>query len=274
MITRPVLKYNGGKFLLAPWIISHFPPHTSFVDLFGGGGNILLRKQRSTFEYYNDIDKRVVNFFDQLNEHKLELIRRIKYTPYSRIVFERTKRANQSSGIEGALNFYINCWMSMVQNKSGGTFRARGNIGYEDGRYNPAGMWSDISPLFAAAERFRGVHIECLDYRKIVAKLDHSQTLIYADPPYLGLTRYCQAMYEKEITTPLDHARIALNLRNLKSMVIISGYDSRLYKRLYEEYGWLKVSKETRDNKRNLRTECLWINPVAQENFSQRELFS
>ncbi|TLX52830.1 DNA adenine methylase, partial [Stutzerimonas nosocomialis] len=26
-ITSPVIRYHGGKFRLAPWVIEHFPPH-------------------------------------------------------------------------------------------------------------------------------------------------------------------------------------------------------------------------------------------------------
>ena len=31
--TRPVLRYHGGKWIITPWIIEHFPPHRSYVDL-------------------------------------------------------------------------------------------------------------------------------------------------------------------------------------------------------------------------------------------------
>lgn len=273
-IERPVLKWNGGKFLDGPLIISYFPKHASFVDVFGGGGNITLRKQRSTFEYYNDIDKRVVNFFEQLEQNRLQLIRRIKWTPYSRLVFERAKRSQQSTGIEGAVNFYISCWMSMKQNSSGGSFRTRGNIGEDDGRYNPAGLWADLSPLFAAAERFRGVHIEWLPYQEIFEKLDHPDTLFYLDPPYLGKTRTSQRLYLFEMISALDHARLARRVRKLKGMVIISGYPSRLYERLYERNGWQIVTKQTRDNKRNVRTEAIWISPNAQKFQIQQELWA
>jgi 5'-nucleotidase len=34
--TRPVLRYHGGKWRLAPWILTFLPPHRSYVEPFGG----------------------------------------------------------------------------------------------------------------------------------------------------------------------------------------------------------------------------------------------
>jgi DNA adenine methylase len=53
-IDRPVLRYHGGKWLLAEWIISHFPPHRIYTEVFGGGGSVLMQKSRCYAEVYND----------------------------------------------------------------------------------------------------------------------------------------------------------------------------------------------------------------------------
>ncbi len=69
---RPVLRWHGGKWLLAPWIISHFPQHRVYVEPFGGAASVLLRKPSSYAEIYNDLDQTVVRLFRTLRSNRAD----------------------------------------------------------------------------------------------------------------------------------------------------------------------------------------------------------
>ena len=89
-VTRPVLRYHGGKFRLAPWVIKHFPPHRCYVEPFGGAAGVLVQKDRAYAEVYNDLDGDIVNLFRVLQnpESRSGLVERLVLTPYSREEFE------------------------------------------------------------------------------------------------------------------------------------------------------------------------------------------
>lgn len=54
-VSRPVLRWHGGKWLLAPWIIGYFPSHQVYVEPFGGAGSVLMRKDRAYAEYAHEM---------------------------------------------------------------------------------------------------------------------------------------------------------------------------------------------------------------------------
>lgn len=116
--TRPALRYFGGKWRLAPWIISHFPEHTCYVEPFAGGASVLLRKPESKVEVLNDLDGEVVNFWRVLREQTEAFIRAVELTPFSR---EEASLAYQVADdpLERARRLFIRSW----QQRGGGTSR-------------------------------------------------------------------------------------------------------------------------------------------------------
>jgi DNA adenine methylase len=87
--TRPIVRWHGGKWRLAPWIISHFGDHRTYVEPFGGGWSVGLRKPRTYAEIWNDLDGELVNLFGILRDPSLSaaLVRQLRLTPFARDEF-------------------------------------------------------------------------------------------------------------------------------------------------------------------------------------------
>ncbi|HEV7701397.1 MAG TPA: DNA adenine methylase [Pyrinomonadaceae bacterium] len=269
MITNPVLKYYGGKFRLAKWIISHFPQHEHYVEPFGGGGSILFQKPESRVETYNDLDGDVVNFFRVVRDRPDDLVRAITLTPWARDEFERcvsnyiedckenlaARLSYPDVDLENARRLYVRLWMSRHAGTIGTLSSWRRNMS----KRSPA---SDIRPrvIYDAAERLRKVQIENRDALKLIGEMDSGKTLFYLDPPYVTETRTNKKRYAHELTDA-GHAAIAAAAKAVKGFVVLSGYACDLYKKLYQDAGWKRIDIETVANGGVKRTESLWLNP-------------
>src|SRR5260370_733371 len=82
------LPYIGGKNRLATKIISLLPEHTTYVEPFAGGAQVLFHKPPSNIEVLNDLDYDVVNFFRVCQWHYEELIRYLRFCLASRKLHE------------------------------------------------------------------------------------------------------------------------------------------------------------------------------------------
>ena len=76
--------WYGGKFSHLHWLLPLLPKTWHYCEPFGGSAAVLLNREPSPVETYNDIDGEVVNFFRVLRDKKDELIEAIGLTPFSR----------------------------------------------------------------------------------------------------------------------------------------------------------------------------------------------
>ena len=237
-LIRPVLRYHGGKFVLAPWIISHFPAHRIYVEPFGGAASILMRKAPAYADVYNDMDSEIVNVFHVLRDKTLaeQLTRQVRLTPYARAEFKSAYR-EAVCPVERARQTIVISFMgfgSAAHNRLHRTgFRG---TAMRNGT-TPAMDWKNWPEAIAFfTERLRGVTIENQDAFQLIPRHDSDRTLFYLDPPYpletRGMSNQRQKHYSHELATA-DHVRLAEIVRQLKGMVVMSSYPSALYKRLY-----------------------------------------
>lgn len=117
--------------------------------------------------------------------------------------------------------------------------------------------------ILQAAERLRGVQIECRPAVELIRAFNQSNVLIYADPPYLLSTRHGK-QYRHEMTDT-DHLELLNALKAHRGPVLLSGYDSGLYREALK--GWHREARTALAQDSTMRTEILWMNfdPPAQE---------
>lgn len=259
-LTRPLVRYHGGKWRLAPWIIGHFPPHRVYVEPFGGGASVLLRKDRAYAEVYNDLDGEIVNLFRVARDHGEMLAQRCELTPFARDEFVLSYDPH-SDPIEQARRTLVRSFMGFgsasVNGKASG-FRANSN---RSGT-TPAHDWANYpDALRKTIARLKGVVIENRDALHVMRQHDSRTTLHYVDPPYAHETRYLKGKkhaYRHEMTDA-QHVEMASAARALQGMVIVSGYRCDMYDRLYA--GWHRVDKAAMADGAAARIESLWLSP-------------
>jgi len=266
-ITRPVLRYHGGKWRLAPWILSFAPQHRSYVEPFGGAASVLLTKARAQTEIYNDLDGRIVALFAVLRDPQQseQLLRMLALTPYARAEHELSYESC-SDVVEQARRTIIRGMMGHASRGATSSHRTGFRTARRRGRH-AAGEWAGYPEhLRAIIERIQGVLIEHRNAIDVITEFDDLECLHYVDPPYPQCTRttllsgtgraYAFEMSDEE------HVRLAERLRQVKGMVLLSGYPCPLYdEQLYPD--WERHETSALTDGRIERTEVLWLNPAA-----------
>lgn len=257
-VNRPILRWHGGKWRLAPWVIGHFPPHRVYVEPFGGGASVLLRKPDCETEIYNDLDGDLVNLFRVIRERGDELAALLDLTPYARDEYDALYAVTDDP-LEAARRFIARSFMGM---NSKGALQKSGF----DARVNPDAFVSRLNSfvavsgeLSAVAVRMRRVIIEHGDAVELIGRYDRPDALVYADPPYLSDVR--SGKYYRHEMDVAQHAMLLDALMASASMVVVSGYASDLYDSKLT--AWHRVELDARTDGGAARIEVLWLNEAA-----------
>lgn len=258
--------WYGGKYSHLDWLLPLLPACHHYCEPYGGSAAILLNRDPSPVETYNDIDGEVVTFFRVLREQKDELLYSIGMTPFSREEFLAAIKTNGNgknlSPLERARRFYIRARQvrtGLAQTASNGRWANCLNTS-RAGMSGAVSRWlGSVEGLEYIATRLLRVQIENDKAVNVIKRYDSRETLFYCDPPYPHESRGDSKAYSYEMTNQ-DHIDLATVLLNVKGKVAVSGYDCDIMNKLYG--GW-KVHKE-RPKKamsiKQVRQEILWTN--------------
>ena len=259
-----VFGWYGGKFSHLEWLLPLLPKAHHYCEPFAGSAAVLINREASPVETYNDIDGDVVNFFKVLRDRPRELVRKISLTPFSREEFYRAINGGIRgiSDLERARRFYIRARQArtgLAQSATLGRWANCKNTS-RSGMSGVVSRWiNGTEGLEEIAERLLRIQIENRPAIDVIRLYDSPKTLFYCDPPYLHETRGDSKAYGFEMDEE-EHWNLALVLRKCKGKVAISGYRCKLMDDLYRGWKRFDAPKKFCHSIKKMRQECLWMN--------------
>lgn len=256
--------WYGGKYSHLNWLLPLLPKTTHFCEPFGGSAAVLINREPSPVETYNDLHSEVVNFFRVLRDQKEALIEAIGLTPFSREEFEIacSQPITGLSDIERARRFYIlarQVRTGLAQKASSGRW-AHCILTSRAGMTGAVSRWlGSVEDLPAIAQRLLRVQIEHAPAIEVIQRYDSSETLFYCDPPYIHASRGDSNAYAYEMTDD-EHKELAEVLHNVKGKVALSGYRSDIMDKLYKDWTRIEAPAKLCHSTKTPRQEVLWIN--------------
>ncbi len=263
---RIVFGWYGGKFSHLDWLIPLLPECHHYCEPFAGSAAVLLNREPSPVETYNDIDGDVANFFRVLRDRHEELIRAIALTPFSREEYHRAIYASMQgiSEVERARRFYIRARQTrtgLAQTASLGRW-ANCKDTSRAGMSGVVSRWlGGIAALDDIAQRLIRVQIENRPAVDTIRLYDSPSTLFYCDPPYLHATRGDANAYGFEMDEA-QHGEFAEVVSKCRGKVAVSGYEHPVMDKLFPAPHWFKTCAldKTIHSTKGTRKEVLWTN--------------
>jgi DNA adenine methylase len=256
--------WYGGKFSHLEWLLPLLPKCHHYCEPFAGSAAVLLNREPSPVETYNDIDGDVANFFRVLRTEKKELLEAIALTPFSReeLCIAISSNGDPISNLERARRFYIRARQTrtgLAQTSSLGRWANCKNTS-RAGMSGVVSRWvGGLDGLADIADRLLRVQIENRPAIDAIRLYDENETLFYLDPPYVHETRGDANAYGFEMSDT-QHRELADVLRSCRGRVAVSGYRCALMDTIYR--GWKRHDAPIKQchSVKQPRREALWTN--------------
>jgi DNA adenine methylase len=230
---RTPITYYGGKQSMLNEILPKIPKHRVYVEPFFGGGAVFFAKQPSYLEAINDINNRLVIFYEMMRDNFEKLSEMVATTLHSEAMHQRAKDIynNRLPGtdLEIAWSVWVVTNMSFGGSIHGGWKWCNGSAGSHSGRF----IKKRAIEFQTLHNRLQDVQISCRNAIKVIEGRDSEDTFYYFDPPYPGAVQghyYGYAM--KEFVQLLD------TLQGIKGKFLLSNFWSQTLKYYTIKNGW------------------------------------
>lgn len=217
---RAPFAYPGSKHRSLDQLLPCLPYRNTYIEPFGGSGAVLIARDASPLEVFNDRHSGITCFYRCVASPKLcnELIDRFAHVIHSReeFIWSRDTWNDECLDIvERAARWYYSVAFSFTSKgwSFGRTTSGRAQAG--------AKIWNNIRFLPELSKRFRNVQFENLDYRMCFKDYDKESVVWYLDPPYWLIGN----AFEHAMSKTAEHIELCERIKHLHGFVALSGYD-------------------------------------------------
>jgi DNA adenine methylase len=240
IVSKPFLKWAGGKSKLVPLIESHIGSRGRLVEPFVGSGAVFMGTR---FDRYllADSNKDLIALFNVLKQSfaatltEIERLFQPQFNTESSF-YELRKEFNELADLtdavrKSALFVYLNkhAFNGLCR------YNARGQFNVPFGRYEHPVVPARELEAFAAKSDL--AQFKCLDYRSTFAQLEPGD-VVYCDPPYVPLSKTASfTSYDKGGFGESEQRDLAAHARGAQrrgNLVVISNHDTEFTRELYE----------------------------------------
>jgi len=202
-----ILRRLGNKSKLAGEIQKYFPAHKIYIEPFFGAGGMFFNKPKAKTNIVNDVDSDVFNLFQVVSNNYKELEQEFYKMPIHSDLLEYWNANNETEPVKKALRFLL---------ISNFTYLGKGNTlalgisrtGTKERKIEIASKIKDVNEILF------DVQFANYDFRKFLTSIsfddrngkgETNNSLIYADPPYLGTDdNYSHRFTEQDSTDLFD----------------------------------------------------------------------
>lgn len=227
---RAPFGYPGGKSLMRDELEKEIPPdHKFFGTVFGGAGWLLIGKQPSHSEAFNDLSGDLINFFRVVQTVPEEFVLSLQWDLASRETFNEFKKKMQDpngelTNLERARMFFY-----IIKTSFGSMSETFGTSTTGKPRLNFGELRSIICSIH---HRFQRVTIENLTWKEFILRYDRDYTVFDIDPPYH--IESAKDFYRHYLVD--DFIDLARTLKNIKGRFIMTLNDDVFVRKTFEGF--------------------------------------
>lgn len=237
-ISKPLLKWAGGKTQLIPQLLNAMPSHyNKYIEPFVGGGALFFYLSPNN-AVIADSNYELVSLYKEIAKDYRPVLELLEQMPNSEDFYYeiRSKDFLSLTPLEAAARtIYLNrtCFNGLYRVNKSGQF----NVPY--GRYKDPKI-ADTALLKTASETLRGAQIIHGDYKEVLLKYADKGDFVFLNPPYLPVSQYSDfKRYTKEQFYEEDHRELALEVLRLTELgchVVITNSNHPLVHELYSDF--------------------------------------